>query len=93
MSILKSVVYKSVIEITEEMERDKTYTGNGHHLAQRIAKAVVDAVEDLQIKKVPVCEDHDLKTVQQCARCGSIRITEQFFKQRQSLIKEGRLTS
>jgi hypothetical protein len=46
MSELKNSIYSAVVRITEELERDRIYTGNGHHLAQRITEAVEAAIID-----------------------------------------------
>lgn len=36
----KNAIYKSVLQEFEELERDKRYLGNGHHLAQRVSEMV-----------------------------------------------------
>jgi hypothetical protein len=41
---LSNAVYKAVLGICEGVENDKTYLGNGHHLAQKITEKVVLAV-------------------------------------------------
>jgi hypothetical protein len=38
--ILENVIYKSIIGHCEELESDRRYIGNGHHLAQELTKLV-----------------------------------------------------
>lgn len=37
----KNKIYKSIIALCEEIEQNKTYSGNGHHLAQKITEAII----------------------------------------------------
>lgn len=37
---LEGAIYDAIVAECEEMERSKAYQGNGHHLAQRLAKKV-----------------------------------------------------
>lgn len=34
-------VYSAIIALCEQLEHEGSYTGNGHHLAQKLAQAVV----------------------------------------------------
>ena len=38
---LENVIYSSVIGICETLEAEKSYRGNGHHLAQKISRQLV----------------------------------------------------
>lgn len=40
MGNLKNLVYSSIIELCEELEKKKEYIGNGHHLAQEIVNKI-----------------------------------------------------
>jgi hypothetical protein len=42
MATVQSEVYKAISGICEELEKTGNYIGNGHHLAQRLAKVVED---------------------------------------------------
>ena len=44
MSTISNEIYNVVSKITEERERNGSYKGNGHHLAQEITDAVCEII-------------------------------------------------
>ena len=49
---MRNIIYHAVSKITDERERNGSYKGNGHHLAQEITEAVVKAfVAEFDVKK------------------------------------------
>ncbi len=50
--ILKNLVYKEAIQILEPIEWEGSYKGNAHHLSQKIAEKVTNAImEKMDIPK------------------------------------------
>jgi len=50
---VKNIIYQAVSKITEEREANRSYHGNGHHLAQEITEAVEAALKLAEGKKPP----------------------------------------
>ena len=52
---IENKIYASIILHCEEMENERTYRGNGHHLAQRLSKMVAEGLLTRQEKKIYDC--------------------------------------
>lgn len=63
---LEGAIYDAIVAECEEMERSKAYQGNGHHLAQRLAKKVAghQLVGDVILAAALYADN-------QCGRIGS----------------------
>ncbi len=49
---LKNLVFKEVVQILEPIEWEGSYKGNAHHLSQKIAEKVTNAImEKMDISK------------------------------------------
>jgi DNA-binding HxlR family transcriptional regulator len=71
--IVENDVYASIIGELERLEREGSYRGNGHHLAQRLTRLVSEGLLPRQQKKIYEALSTERRTAGEIAKACGIR--------------------